>query len=326
MAVIDVAKIRYELKALLSNGKFIEITSLVSQMQWSDPAEELSQRASFVIANFKSELGYISDIIKLCDRIYIYANKEKVFSGIVWDWEYLSSLKKEIRITAYDQMIYLTKSKMYSYFSSGQSTKSIIENICSEWEIPLKYEWESHTHGNIKNSSKIISECILEVLDEAQTKIESKYVIYFDNDTLYIRSIGYNKDVFFFNAKNVIKTKNKNTLNNLVTKVIVYGKEEKEGRPPIEGIETGKTEYGILQEIVSVSCNTSLDDAKKQAQNILNERGKPKETYTLNTPDIPFLRKGWKIKVEAGNLSGFFYVKGVTHDAINTTMEMEVFR
>lgn len=46
----------------------------------------------------------------------------------------------------------------------------------------------------------------------------------------------------------------------------------------------------------------------------------------VSAPDVPQIRKGDKIKVAAGNLSGFFYVKGVSHSATERTMEMELKR
>ena len=41
-------------------------------------------------------------------------------------------------------------------------------------------------------------------------------------------------------------------------------------------------------------------------------------------PDLPFLRKGDKVKVEAGTLIGYYIVSSVTHNATNRIMVMEV--
>ncbi len=38
------------------------------------------------------------------------------------------------------------------------------------------------------------------------------------------------------------------------------------------------------------------------------------------------MRKGDKIKLVAGNLSGYFFVEGVTHNGFEKTMEMELER
>ena len=41
-------------------------------------------------------------------------------------------------------------------------------------------------------------------------------------------------------------------------------------------------------------------------------------------PDLPFLRKGDKVIVEAGTLIGYYIVSSVMHDATNRIMVMEV--
>jgi hypothetical protein len=41
-------------------------------------------------------------------------------------------------------------------------------------------------------------------------------------------------------------------------------------------------------------------------------------------PDLPFLRKGDKVKISAGTLIGYYIVSEVVHDATNRIMSMEV--
>ena len=47
-----------------------------------------------------------------------------------------------------------------------------------------------------------------------------------------------------------------------VTRVVIYGKEDSEGRPAIEAVLDGKTEYGVLQSIQSVG-SSDISEAKK---------------------------------------------------------------
>lgn len=186
---------------MLPSGQVVELTNLVTALEWSDQAEEISQRASITLANTKTEQGYLSDILKLCTPIYIFANGKEVFRGIIWEWAYKSALEKEIRITAYNQIIKSTKSKDNNYYTAGKSTQDIVTELCGKWGIALKYNYGNHTHPKL----------------------------------------------------------------------------------------------------------------------VLNNQA-------ISAPDVPQIRKGDKIKVAAGNLSGFFYVKGVSHSATERTMEMELKR
>lgn len=326
MAEVDVAKIKYTLKAILETGETLDLTGLCIDLSWGDQKNSVAAKADITLANTKIEKGYISDLIKLCTLFYIFANGREVFRGVVWNWEYTSALEKEISITAYDRMIYLTQSKADSYFSSGMSTQSIVESICKEWGIPLKYEWESWAHGKTPIKNKSISEHITSVLDEAQTKLDSKYVALMSQDTLEIKRKGSNQEVFYFHGNNVMNTKDTMSLQNLVTSVVIVGKSEENARPPVLETVKGNTKYGTLQEIVTKDTNKTLEDVKKEAENILKEKGKPEETISVSTIDVPIMRKGFKIKLVAGNLSGYFFVESVTHNAEDKTMSMELTR
>ena len=326
MAEVDITKLKYSVKAFFYTGEVMDLTGLCTSLTWGDEKNSIAQKAEVTLANIKIDKGYISDLIELCTQIVIFVNEQEYFRGIVWDWSYTSALEKELSFTAYDNMIYLTQSKGNTYYSSGKSTQFLVEDICKEWGISVCYEWESWTHGKTPLKDMEISRQLTTVLDEAQTKLDSKYVMLFEKDTLFIRKKGSNTDVYYFHGKNVESTTNRLTLQGLVTKVLVYGKSEEDKRPPLLKTIDGDLDYGVLQEIVTKDSNKTLEDAEKEAQNILKEKGKPEETITVSTIDVPMIRKGDKIKLVAGNLSGYFIVEGVTHNGFEKTMEMELER
>lgn len=325
MAEYITSNIKYVVRAVLETGDIIDMTDLCIDLSWGDQKNSVAAKANMTFANTKIDKGYISDLIKLCTLFYIFANDEEVFQGTVWEWEYKSALEKEISITAYDNMIYLTQSKADSYFSSGMSTQAIVESVCKDWGIPISYQWESWAHGKTPIKNKPISEHIISVLDEAQTKTGSKYALLMNKGTLEIRPKGSNQDIFYFHTKNVVSMKDSLSLQRLVTNVVIVGKSEENARPPVLETVSGRTEYGFLQEIVTKDSNKTLDDAKKEAENMLKERGMPEETISVKAADVPVMRKGDKVKVVAGNISGYFFVESVTHN-MDRTMDMGLAR
>lgn len=122
---------------------------------------------------------------------------------------------------------------------------------------------------------------------------------------------------------NLIQTSDKFSMVNLVTRVVIMGKEDDEGRPSVETSISGRTEYGILQDIQTMGSLT-LEEAKAKAQDVLDEKGDPKRTIKLTSPDFPAVRKGDLIYVTTDRLLGFFHVKGISHNATTMTMQMEV--
>lgn len=69
-------------------------------------------------------------------------------------------------------------------------------------------------------------------------------------------------------------------------KAKIIGKANDDGCSPVEATVDGKTSYGIRQKIVSRGTNDTLDEAKKEAREILADDGKPKEEITIKLPDI----------------------------------------
>lgn len=142
----------------------------------------------------------------------------------------------------------------------------------------------------------------------------------------WVHVVGYgtNELIYGFTAEaNLTQVSDKYSMVNLVTRVKIFGKEDDEGRPSVETTLTGRTEYGILQEVQTMGSLT-LEEAKAKAQDILDEKGDPQRTIRLTAPDFPAIRKGDRIHVATDKLNGFFFVLGVSHNATNMTMQMEV--
>ena len=92
----------------------------------------------------------------------------------------------------------------------------------------------------------------------------------------------------------------------------------------MEATVNGKTQYGVFQTIITNSKSDTLDDAKKEANEILEEKGSPKITSKLIAPDIPCIRKGDKIHAKVGSLNGYYLVNSIQHNAKNGQMTMEI--
>ena len=105
----------------------------------------------------------------------------------------------------------------------------------------------------------------------------------------------------------------------------VYGHEKTEGRPPLVATKDGRTEFGVLQEVV-YATGENLSDALKEADEILAERGKPQIRPVVIAPDIPWVRKGDKVSVNVGTVNADCIVEGVTHNITEMKMTLELRR
>ena len=151
------------------------------------------------------------------------------------------------------------------------------------------------------------------------------YVIRMTGGKVDVLPINANETVYHFDEDDNLTTSgDKISTADLVTRVKVIGLEKKTKKRSVEATLDGKTEYGIRQRIYTRSSDDTAAQAKSAAQKTLDEKGEPTRKTTLKGADLPFIRKGDKIRAAARTVNGFCTVLGVQHDAANRTMTMTV--
>ena len=298
----------YTVYAVSGDTKFNLTTALVA-VERSESKEQMAQRADLRLTNVQVNGNWLSGMLKARCRIFIYANdgekNEEVFRGYLWARNYRSSISEhEISYTCYDNLIYLQESEDTFFFPEGKSTKDIMTTVCNKWDIHLRYSYSSITHSKLPLRGKLASCFTEDILEPVRKRTGKKYVILSDRDAMFVMPVGSNTTIYKFLAKkNVISTTSGWTMDGVITQVVIVGKADDDDRVPVEATVSGKTsEYGTLQKIQSRDENTSLADAKLEAKNTIDENGEPKWEYELTAPDIPWIRKGDKVYVDAGDI------------------------
>ena len=326
--MLEIQKIRYVCLFITAEGDSLDITDALVSLSWQESIEELAMKAQATILNCTMEDGrLLHSMVRPGGKICILSDwgegVREVFRGTIWNWDYTSAKEKLLKITAYDDLIYLQKSKDNRYFPAGQQTKNIIESIAAAWQIPLQYQWKSIPHGKLLYKNKTVGEMIFSTLNEAKSVLGESYTLLNKGGIIYVLPWGNNQTVYTLSSQEfVLSTQNQISLDNLTTKVIITGRASGAGRAPILASLEGKTQYGVLQEIIPYSRGSAMSELKKKGESLLKEKGKPQETISVTAPDIPLLRKGEQLDMAAGNLLGSFYVTGILHQA--TTRKMTV--
>lgn len=315
---------------IVSGNTKYNITPAVINHDFSDQKKEMAQAVTISVMNIKVGNSWLSSLLKVRQRVYIYADdgsrNDEVFRGYIWTRSYKSSLTdREIALKCYDNLIYFQESEEAEYFSSGKSTKDVVSTLCGKWGVPLEYSYESITHAKLALRGNLADIFTADILDLVKDRTGKKYVILSTKDTMQVKPVGSNSTVYRFIAgKNAVKTSSECTMDGMITKVVILGKADENDREPVEATVAGNTsEYGTLQKVISRDENTSLADAKKEAQSILKEDGSPKWEYELTAPDIPWIRKGDKVYVNAGDIyDSYLIVTSVDRTINNKAKEM----
>lgn len=326
---IDISEIEYDVELLTENGKRWLLNAALVSLQWEENQNELAQRANLELVNIEIGESQLKALIKLNCGILIYGkwNGERrlVMQGSIWEAQNSSSSTKNITITAYDNSIRLQKSKDFKYYTAGQSTPAIIGDICSTWGIPFEYKWgASITHEKKIFNGDRISDMIIALLEETRKQTGKRYIASLKNGKLVISGYGTNSPVYRFDGENTVSVSDKLSITDLVTQVKILGKQDDDGRAPVEALVKGDTRFGVLQEIVRRDSDKDTASATAEADTILQERGKPERTTSVVVPDLPFMRKGDKVEMKAENLVGIFYITAITHNASTRKMTLSL--
>lgn len=328
--MIDISKIKYRLVVMTESKKQYNIKEFVEDLGWEENDGELATRISFTAKNEKTSAGLISSLAKPGCLVGVFATDgsidEEVARGYVTDWKpLLSGSKDKVDITCYDELYNLEESQDLIYYSSGIGTKSAITQIFDNWQIPTeKYDGPDVTHGKLAYKTESLADVLLDILDDAKKKGGGDAFIRAAKGKVSVLQWGSNKTVYHFEADNTKHVSHKMSTAGMITRVKVIGQEDDDGRSSVEAVVNGQTKFGIRQKIYVRGKDDSVSDAQSAAQDIINDKGQVDEEITVQSPDVPFVRKGDLVHITAGTLNDYYFVKGIRHNADSMSMTMDL--
>lgn len=330
--MIDLAHTRYQLAALVEAGGrtgWLHLMDAVRTLSWEEQVDEFAMRLTAVLSNQRLPTGWLHQSLALGGHLVLRADWgtgwQEVFRGMIRRWGYTPNQAGELSLTAYDPLYSLLHSKDDRYYPEGTSGRTVLMDLASAWDLPI-----GTVEGPDVNLSRTVfrgqrlSSIIFDVLEQARKRGSGRLLMRSREGHLEIVRPGQNQPVYHLNADSLEHVDDHQDIETLVTRVRLLGAEDDEGRRPIVSEQDGHTEFGLLQEIVYADEFDTPAAAQKAAQEVLEERGKPRKRRSIKGPDLPWLRKGDRIHLAAGTLDGYFLVSGIEHDATTRTMRVEV--
>lgn len=328
--MVEVGKVKYYVYVVTSDGQTINVTQAVQGLGWEEGEDEIAMKMSFELYNATYNGKKLSAVIKIGCVVTVKANwgsgSDIVATGHIVECERSTTKSAEIlNIDARDNLFYLQKSQDNVYFSAGKGTQSAIQSVFSSWGINLaEYTGPNVAHAKIVYKNSYVSDIVLGILDEAKKKGGCKAIVRSTKGKVSVVKVGSNTIVYRFESNNSISSKYKISIVNLVTRVKIVASQKKEGLPKVEAVVNGKTDYGVFQRIVNHASSDSLSDAKTTAQEMIDEKGAPEETCTVEAPDVPPIRKGDLVYLKVGALNGYYIILSIQHNADSGKMTMQV--
>lgn len=327
--MIDLSKIRYRVAVMSESGIVYNIREYIQNLGWEENENEIAVRTSFTARNDKTSKGYLSSILKPGCLVGIFATDgnaidEEVARGYVETWNTVEQNSQiTIKAICYDELYKLQKSQDNRFYSSGTGTKSAIQGIFNDWKVPQgEYKGPNATHGKLVYNNSYLSDIILSLLDDAEKKGEERCIIRTSKGYTSVIPRGSNDTIYVFRRDNSKQFNESISIDDLVTRVKVIGQADDEGKTSVEVTIDGLTKYGIRQRIYTRGSDETLADAKSAVQKILDEDGKAKKEMIVESPDVPFIRKGDLVYIISGLTSNYYYVKSIQHNCESYSMTM----
>ena len=328
--MIDLRDISYRVVCITPDGTQLDITSITTGLGWEEGEKELAARISLKVYNVLYGGKRMSQLVQPETPIFVYAMiggaQKEMIRGTVKKWEpTYTNGTSSLSIEAYDEMQPLRRNQDFAYFADGTKTKAMITSILDKWSVPYTYNGPDITHNKMVFKKSYVSDMLTKILDDVKKKDGGVYFIRAKEGKVEIIPRGSNEDVYHFDEQdNTVSAKDSFDSGSLITRVIIVGKTDKEGHQKIEATENGKTEFGIHQAIIEHQNSKTLAQAQEAAKQMLKEKGALKRKTTIQAPDIPFVRKGDRVRISAGTVTGYFFIKSIRHNAEDQKMTFEV--
>lgn len=327
--MIDLSKLEYRVVVVGSDGTQYDLTDITSALGWSEGEKELAAKitAKFACVEFGGKM--ITDLVQMCTPVFVYAGLgddfQEMIRGTVNKISIVESNREfSLDIEAADEALALRQNQDDFFFTPDHSSTAIITEIFNRFGVPHELQITDVKHEKKVYRGKYLSDMIADVLKDLKEKGGETYFLRAYEGTIQIIPRGTNQDIYYFDISDTFTRASESfDSSDTVTKVKVVGKEREEGHQRIDAVIEGRNDLGTRQVIYPRDDKTTLEEAEKAAKKILEENGIKRKT-TLESADLPFIRKGDRIRLRSTLGEGYFFIKAVRHDAPQMKMTADL--
>lgn len=294
-----------------------DITDYVSTISWKGSRSEVARKLELQIINAPLDKNISPLNIGLADMVYLYDDEnEELFRGYVTDRE-ANSNNGIITYTAYDLLYYTLKSTA-TYNFKDKTAEAITKAVCNDMEIPVKNLAKTKLKQKLIVQDKSIYKIIMQAYTNAYEKNDTMYRVCAKKGYLTVEEMGNVVcKIQLTDDTNIISSKYRESLNNMVNKVLIYNSTGKK-----VGVVQKKKDlkYGIFQKTYT---EESGKNAKETAKSMFNGVEKTFDLDCINLNEA-VTGSGIIIKDSTTGLSGLVWIDADTHTWKNGVATMSL--
>lgn len=299
--------------------KNTDITAYVSSMSWGGSRSEVARKLELKIINAPLDKNITPPTIDLADPVYLFEDDKKteLFRGFVVERE-ASSTQGVVTYVAYDLLFYTLKSKA-TYNFSAKTAETITTMVCNDMEIPVGSLAKTGLTQKLIVQNVSIYDIIMQAYTQAYQQNGVSYRVTAKKGCLNVEEMGKVVcEIDLTDSSNITGSQYKETLTNMVNKVLIY---DGEGNPAgVVQNDADVKKYGIFQQIYT---KEEGKDPNTTAKSMFNGVEK---TFTLNciNHNEAVTGAGAIVKDGATGLSGKVWIDADTHTWNNGVATMSL--
>lgn len=306
------------MKLMLYQGnKIIDITQLCNNITWSGDIQQVARKLEFNVVYPLNDLNIEKVNISLGNMVIFYEENKELFRGIVFTKE-KSSSSQAIRVTCYDHLIYLIKSKG-TYNFKKMTAEQITQKVAKDFNIPIGSLAKTGISQNFIVQGEDIYSIIMKAYTNASKQNRKKYIPIMQQGKLYVIEKGSTIVSYVLESNtNITDSSYTESIESMINRVKIY---DDKGNyiNKVENVNWIKL-YGVLQDIYTKEQDKN---ALTVAKNMLKGIERSGEISALGNIDCI---TGYAIKVKEPytNLVGLFYIDSDTHTWNNGQHTMQL--
>lgn len=318
--------VKYTPPASAQSGETLDVTDYVIRAVWSGDAEQAARKLELEVAYNSPEKDKAFQNLDLrlggkIEALYQddYGQQTQIFSGRVF-YRKRATDTYSFSIVAYDNMIYLAKSKVHMVFNNATVTDAV-KRVCNEIGISVNENNPLlNTVVSFIADGKSCTEVINILLEKARADTGLKYnALSIDGKIALVQAGTLVDDYIASDITDVVKSEHSESYTDMINRVKMV--DEHGGL--VQTLSAGAyiTEYGVLQEVYKMQ-------PPKDGETVDNVKAaKAMLKYIENESQLEALGNiqcitGYAITVQEEQLTGKFLIVADTHSFENNVHKM----
>lgn len=314
----------------MSTFKFLindkDLTNYIISFTWSGDNQEAARKLEFTIAfnNVTKDSTFVNPHIEIGDTVTVKYIEEvssleskeiTLFKGKVWVHN-RNTQGYDKTFTAYDNLIYLAKSKLNKKFKDT-TVLDVLKQVANEWgyNIILDEGVVLDAKGDFIADSMTATEIFKKALDIQSTKDNKKYSVMAidENNNIVIGNNG-TKHIANFSLTdktNIISSSHGESIENLVSLVYIA---DNNGDTSSDRVVKGDWAYDKFGKIIDIYKPDEKVDTRTAATKLLHSVD---IDASLDAIGNIYCVAGKSIEIQEENLKGKFFIKSDNHSFSN---------